>query len=204
MAGTSPGAYLAILAGTIPDPGVTGARAGEGYAIAPPGTPAPAPAVEMGFGAARLSGLLPPAPVVIPALQRMLLPFRPSPLMMVDEMAPPFAGWNPWPADRFVGRRFGDWIDLQLNLQVVSRNAFGSLTIDLETGSTLGPVVSDSAALLKPANEVERVTMAFTFQCRETVMMNGIQFFITSTVPVTMARETVVILPHSAIVKAKR
>lgn len=159
-------------------------------AITVPGEQGP-PGISTGFGQVTYTEReLEPSDYFTPGVRAQVI-F--SPTSVSDKLNEPFKGHQFWQNNRVRPRAVDDLYDFQVNLIVVSTVAGGMVRLDADTGSTLGPIASDTQTLFNGALDPERVTFRLRAQVLETFRANGCAFFLTSTVPLTTVSETVLI-----------
>lgn len=158
------------------------------------GPPGPSPT---GFGQIRYANMsLEPDDVFLPNVRSQVL-FSPDPAQTQDFLNPPFADHLFWVNNTVIGRRYGDLIDILVNLLVTTQVSGGRVRIDIDVGSPLGPTGSDTAILFEDAGTPERVTFMLRAQTLGYFMANGAKLFLTSTVPLTTVSEAILIAPIS-------
>lgn len=128
------------------------------------------------------------------------LAFLPDPSLTLDHLNPPFVGQSFWDGTKVVGRAAADRLEVQVNLIVRSQRAGGTISLEVDAGSPLGPITSDNADLLKPAGVNERVTLTVKFETLGYVMANGAKLWLTADVPASIFKESVVVAPQSLFV----
>ena len=128
---------------------------------------------------------------------RQRLMFNPNALQTQDLLNPPFKGHAFFVNNTLRARAMGDLYVLVINLLVKADQAGGQIRVDVDSGSPLGPLQSDTASLLEGAGVQERVTINFEIQVLTTFLANGAQFYLTSTRPVTVVSETLLVDPRS-------
>lgn len=170
-----------------------------------PGIPGPAGArgaqgevgITTGFGQATFTHAVAAPGDFVDAGARTQLMFAPDPGLSSDYLNPPFAGHAFWDGGKIVGRALADFILVQVNLQVAAMVGGGTLTGDLDAGSSLGPLVSDTYNLSPAAQVVQRVTLKLFTQTLLNFMANGGRIFLTCSVPAMIVRESIVVVPLS-------
>ncbi|MGX7709290.1 hypothetical protein [Methylobacterium sp. Gmos1] len=167
-----------------------------------PGIPGPRGAtgpvgVTTGFGQATFTHVVTAPGDFFDAGARTPLAFAPDPGLSVDYLNPPFAGHAFWDGTRIVGRALADFLLIQVNLQVSAMVGSGTLTGDLDAGSSLGPLVSDTYNLSPAAQVVQRVTLKLFTQTLLNLMASGGRIFLTCSVPAMIVRESIVVAPLS-------
>lgn len=120
-----------------------------------------------------------------------------EPTSISDDLNPPFVGHAFWAGNKVMPRAMGDLYDIQVNLIVTASISGGQLRVDADVGSLLGPIASDTQTLFNGAQVPERVTFRLRVQVLSNFMANGCGLFLTSSVPVTVASETVLVAPAS-------
>lgn len=123
--------------------------------------------------------------------------FDPAPELTQDLLNAPFAGHVFWHDDRIAPRAFGDLYDVQVNLIVTAQVADGRIRVDADTGSSLGPIASDTQVLFNSAGTPERATFRLRVQALAGFIANGCRLYLTSSVPLTVISETVLVAPAS-------
>lgn len=165
-------------------------------AFPPQGRPG-APGVQTGFGQVtytdRTIGV---EDTFLPGIRQQLM-FAPGALQTQDPLNPPFAGHYFFVDNRIVPRAMGDLYDMRVNLLVTADQAGAQLRLDIDTGSTLGPLQSDTTSLFAGAGITERATFSFSVQVLATFFANGAVFFLQATKPVTVISETLLLMPKS-------
>lgn len=120
-----------------------------------------------------------------------------EPASISDDLNPPFVGHAFWVGNKIAPRAMGDLYDIQVNLIVTASISGGQLRVDADVGSLLGPIASDTQTLFNGAQAPERVTFRLRVQVLANFMANGCALFLTSSVPVTVVSETVLVAPAS-------
>lgn len=128
---------------------------------------------------------------------RQRLMFNPDALQTTDYLNPPFKGFAFFVNNTLRARATGDLYFLAINLLVTAQQAGGQIRVDVDAGSTLGPIQSNTASLLEGAGVQERVTLLFEIQVLTNFLANGAQFYLTATRPVTVVSETLLVDPRS-------
>jgi hypothetical protein len=128
------------------------------------------------------------------------LVFVPDPNLTLDHLNAPFVGQTFWDGTKVVGRAMADRLEVQVNLIVRSQRAGGTISLEVDAGSPFGPITSDNADLLKPAGVNERVTLTVKFETLTYVQANGAKLMLTSDVPASIFKESVVVAPQSTFV----
>lgn len=128
---------------------------------------------------------------------RQRLMFNPDALQTTDYLNPPFKGFAFFVNNTLRARATGDLYFLAINLLVTAQQAGGQIRVDVDAGSVLGPIQSNTASLLEGAGVQERVTLLFEVQVLTNFLANGAQFYLTATRPVTVVSETLLVDPRS-------
>ena len=128
---------------------------------------------------------------------RQQLRFSPTALQTQNLLNPPFTGHTFFVNNRIVARAMGDLYDMRVNLIVTADQAGGQLRLDIDSGSTLGPLQSDTTSLFEGAGIAERVTFSFSIQVLTTFLANGAVFYLTANRPVTVVSEALLLMPKS-------
>ena len=162
-----------------------------------PAGPQGAPSVQTGFGQITYTDrTIGPEDSFAPGVRQRLM-FNPNALQTQDLLNPPFKGHAFFVNNTLRARAMGDLYVLVINLLVKADQAGGQIRVDVDSGSPLGPLQSDTASLLEGAGVQERVTINFEIQVLTTFLANGAQFYLTSTRPVTVVSETLLVDPRS-------
>lgn len=153
--------------------------------------------VQIGFGQITYTDRAVGAEDVFPANVRQQLKFDPTALQTQDLLNPPFVGHTFFTANRLMPRALGDLYNMRVNLLVTAEQAGGQLRLDIDAGSSLGPIQADTASLFAGAGITERVTFSFSIQVLANFMANGAAFFLQANRPVTVVSETLLLMPES-------
>lgn len=164
----------------------------------PQGRPGKDGATFQGFGSVTFTEAASAPALALPANTRTQLQFTPDPAQADDTLQAPFAGHLFWSNNVIVGRALNDALDILVNLLVVSQVAGGQLRLDIDVGSVLGPIVTAGASLFEAAGVTERVTLERMIRTKSGLLANGGALYLTSTVPVSITRASVVVFPNSA------
>lgn len=180
------GAPAAPTAVYSPVPGVQGPAGGQGPA-----------GIQTGFGQIVYTHALTGMGDQIAPNTRTQLTFTPDPALTINYLNPPFAGYVLWDNTKVVGRHTGDVLLIQVNLQVTPAVEGGQIFIDLDVGSKVGPIASDSESLGANASIMQRISGKLICQTNANFMANGGKVYITTTVPAMVLRESIFIIPLS-------
>lgn len=165
-------------------------------AFPPQGRPGAA-GLASGFGQATYTHAAAAPGEYLDANTRTPILFEPDPALSSDYLNPPFRGHVFWDGHRIVGRALADFLFAQVNLRVTPEVAGGTVTVDLDAGSSVGSLVSDTFDLDRSVQVEQRVTLKLFFQTLGNVMANGAAPYVTSTVPARIMRESVLVMPLS-------
>ena len=149
------------------------------------------------FGQVRYGEATGSAPVIIPANLRTLLTFAIDPSQTNNFLNPPFEGLALFDGTTIRARAMGDLTNILVNLLVTSLVVGGQIKFDIDVGSPLGPTGTDTAGLFAPAGVPERVTGRLTLQTLTYFLANGAKLYITSSVPISLVNEALIIMPAS-------
>lgn len=128
---------------------------------------------------------------------RQRLMFAPSGLTTQNLLLAPFKQHQFFVDNVLRARAMGDVYDMTINLGVRSMQAGGKVRVDIDSGSTLGPLQTSTASLFEGATVVERVTLNFSIQVLSTFLANGALFYLTADRPLQVISETLFLRPTS-------
>lgn len=158
-----------------------------------PGTPG----VSTGFGQITYTDrTIGPEDSFDPGVRKQLI-FAPSGLTTQNLLLDPFKQHQFFVDNVLRARAFGDLYEITINLAVRSMQADGKIRVDVDSGSSLGPLQTSTALLFEGATVVERVTLNFAIQALATFLANGARFYLTADRPVQVISETLLLRPAS-------
>lgn len=128
---------------------------------------------------------------------RQQLIFAPTGLTTQNLLLPPFTDHQFFVNNILRARKLGDVYEMTINLLVRSMQSGGKIRVDIDSGSTLGPLQSSTASLLEPATVQERVSFPLAVQALTTFLANGAQFYLTADRPIQVISETLFLRPTS-------
>ena len=166
-----------------------------------PATPTIPPAfqaaADIGGGQIRYAEMAGSPAVAIPPNTRTLISFTIDPTQTQDFLNPPFEGSVFYDGTTITPRAVGDFMFVLVNLSVTSDVVGGEIKFDIDVGSPQGPTGADTAALFNDAGIPERVTGKLYIQVLSYFMANGAKLYVTSSVPISLVNEAVLIAPLS-------
>ena len=161
----------------------------------PQGAPGPA---FTGFGYVQYT-----AQTTSPVLN--LAPGVRTPLMMLIDPAQtsntlkgPFAGFDFWDGTTLHARSAGDLYELRFTLTATTAIAGGTLTTEVTINGLTVATDNDSEALSYAAGQPQRVGFKLRLLPKAGFVAGGARIYLTSTVPVSITSEVLVVDPTNA------
>ena len=121
-----------------------------------------------------------------------------DPTQTSNTLKGPFAGFTFWDGSTLSARAVGDLYELRFTLTATSAIAGGTLTTDITINGLTVATDNDSEALSYPAGQPQRVGFKLRLLPKAGFVSGGAQIYLTSTVPVAVTSEVLVIDPTNA------
>ena len=180
---------------------VTAALRPEGLATrerGPQGAPGRDGATFSGFGYQQVTELASEVGATLSPGQRVPLVMTVDSAQGSSTLQGPFAGFNFFDGVTLRARRIGDAMDLRLTATVTPSVAGGSMSVDCTINGSPQLTDVDSSQIFGAAGQPQRISFRLVLLPKAVFVANGAKLFLTSTVPLTVRAETLVILPRTA------
>lgn len=160
-------------------------------------TPLPQPAFT-GFGYIQYVALTSSPVLNLSPGVRTPLMMQIDPTQTSDTLKGPFAGFAFWDGTTLRARAAGDLYEVRFTLTATSAISGGTLTTDVTINGLTVATDNDSEALSYPAGQPQRVGFKLRLLPKAGFVSGGAKIYLTSTVPVSITSEVLVIDPTNA------
>ena len=151
-----------------------------------------------GFGYIQYLALATAPPLVLAPSVRTPLVMAIDPTQTTDTLKAPFAGFGFWDGSLLHARMVGDVYEVRVTMTATAAVAGGTLVMDATiVGLTVATDI-DSESLSYPAGQGQRIGFKLRLLPKAAFVAGGAQIFITSTVPVSITSEVLVVDPSNA------
>ena len=133
------------------------------------------------------------APNVRTALMMLVDPTQTS-----NTLKGPFAGFTFWDGTTLWARLAGDLYEVRFTLTATAAISGGTLTTDVTINGLTVATDNDSEALSYPAGQPQRVGFKLRLLPKAGFVAGGAKIYLTSTVPVSITSEVLVVDPTNA------
>ena len=137
-------------------------------------------------------------PLVLAPSVRTLLTMTNDPAQTVNALKGPFANQTFWDGTLLTVQTLNDAIDVQLTFSAVSLVSGGTVLLEMQYAGNGGPIRAQVCPLPVAAGTTQRIFVIFKLFGSALLLAQGAQFYLTSSVPLSLVQETVLIEPTNA------
>ena len=150
------------------------------------------------LGFVRYQALASTSVITLAPNTRTLVSMALDPTLTIDQLQGPFADFVFWDGTTFSVREANDSLEVRLGLQASALVAGGTLQLDAQIIGSSAPLDSQAKNLPSQAGATVRLNYELDLFSGSSFAANGLQFYLTSTVAVTVQNETVKVTPNYA------
>lgn len=155
------------------------------------------PGTDLGFGSIRYAeDTTTISHTLLPGVRTL---FTLTVASIIDNRKAPFAGFTYWGADNVLRNRLaGDIFLIRMRMLATATVAGGSFHMEFVQATPAQPLIASyDKQFIKAAGATESIDPQFTIPTQQPLTDNGGQFYMQSSVPVTLVNEIMVIIPIS-------